>query len=78
MKVRITKLEKTESGTYDESADLAHEMLEGWPDDEPTAESVTDWLTSEMGYEEVEGFAGWGAVLRHTETDDLLSIQIAV
>ena len=72
MKYQITTLTETEAGNYNESGDMLPEMLNG----SKCPESMDDmlyWL-SEEGYRRAEGFAGWGEVVKHEETGELLSV----
>lgn len=72
MHYRITQLTKIDAGTYNESGDILPDMLAGdaCPDN---LSDILDWL-AEQGFLPADGFVGWGHVLRHAETGDLLSI----
>ena len=75
MKYRITTLTRTESGTYNKSGDILPDMLNGGecPDN---MDDMLYWLFEE-GYRPTDGFKGWGEVVKHEETGDLLSITEA-
>ena len=73
MNYTITQLTLTNSGTYNESGDMLPDMLNGGQC--PTnMEEMTDWLWEE-GYVKAEGFSGWGYVMRHEETGELININ---
>lgn len=64
--VKIRPLTRDESGTYSAGGNILPDLL----NDEvcPTSmDSLTHWLTSELDYQEIEGFAGWGIVLADNE-----------
>lgn len=73
MSVRITQLTRGDDGTYSESGDMAADMLAGGQMPETAEDAYSDWLR-DVGYRRAEGFfAGWGLVLRHEETGELIS-----
>lgn len=74
MAVRITQMELTDSGVYNESGDLCPDMLNGG-EMPSTAEAAWICWLSDVGYEKTEGFRGRGMVLRHRETGELISVS---
>jgi len=70
--IRITQLTKTDSGTYDESGDMAPDMFDGQIPE--TIDDIRDWLRDES-YRPVDGFKGWGEVFRHEDTGEIISVK---
>lgn len=72
--MQVRTLTLGENGTYDLGADILPDLIDGGeaPQDLETALS---WL-ADLGYRQEDGFAGWGTVVKHHETGDLLSITI--
>lgn len=73
MKYRITQLTRTNTGTYHDSGNILPDMLNGAPCPN-SMDDMLAWL-SDLGYQPAHGYAGWGTVVQHQETGELLSFR---
>jgi len=72
MKTTITQLTRDDQGILHESGDMAPDILHESAENR-SASDIADDFVADLGYEYASGFGGWGLVLRHTETEELLS-----
>ncbi len=75
MAITIKQMTKTDAGAYNLGEDMLPDMWDG--EVATSVADVTYWL-QDQGYEdvtEVEGYKGWGVVMRHRDTDELVSVD---
>lgn len=70
---KVHPLTATDSDTYNRGANILPDLLNGDP--MPGTESeLIEYLVG-LGYRETSGFVGWGPVLTHNETGNLIMID---